>query len=92
MLLVPKTKRLGPPTEALGYPRQPARISKGNIVARIIQSVIEIKNDGTSTRLLKFCPNHKPRVSSVPAATLGAPHLVLLRDVGFRFRETVFVS
>jgi hypothetical protein len=50
MLHVPKTKRLGPPTEALGYPRQPARISKGNIVARIIQSVIEIKNDGTSTR------------------------------------------
>jgi hypothetical protein len=50
MLHVPKTKRLGPPTEALGYPRQPARISKGNIVARMIQSVIEIKNDGTSTR------------------------------------------
>jgi hypothetical protein len=23
MLHVPKTKRLGPPTEALGYPRQP---------------------------------------------------------------------
>ena len=38
-----KTKRLGPPTEALGYPRQPARISKGNIVARIIQSVIELR-------------------------------------------------
>jgi hypothetical protein len=30
-----KTKRLGPPTEALGYSRHPPRISKGNIVARI---------------------------------------------------------
>jgi hypothetical protein len=29
-----KTKRLGPPTEALGYSRHPARISKRNIVAR----------------------------------------------------------
>jgi len=35
MLHVPKTKRPGPPTEALGYSRQPARISKINIVARV---------------------------------------------------------